>query len=147
VISRGGCQFRNYLQIKFQLTEAQFDLFRPSSIRFDKVDEDTKARIHGAIQADKVAHPKTKSSSETTRSQMCDSETDLQEIWMGDRWRADGPAISIPSGSITLGDLLETADNQSDHHFWSIVKNVSDGEPCGVSISICARTNAPNCNI
>jgi hypothetical protein len=59
-----------------------------------------------------------------------------EEIWMGDRWRGDGPGISIPSGSITLGDLLETAANQSDDHFWSITKNSSDGQQCGVSIWI-----------
>jgi hypothetical protein len=38
-------EFRNYLQIKFKLTDDQFDLFRTSALRFDGADQDTKARI------------------------------------------------------------------------------------------------------
>jgi hypothetical protein len=57
-----------------------------------------------------------------------------QDIFIGDFWRGDKPTISIPAGTITLGDMIEMASSQSTRHFWSIVNDSNNGA-CLIAIS------------
>jgi hypothetical protein len=50
------------------------------------------------------------------------------EIWSSDRWRGDGMTISMPSGPMNLGDVLEIASSQSNNHYWSILANSRAGQ-------------------
>jgi hypothetical protein len=62
------------------------------------------------------------------------NECKREEIFVGDFSRGDRPTISVPGGTITLGDMIETASSESALHFWSILEDSHEGQ-CLISIS------------
>jgi len=51
-----------------------------------------------------------------------------QDIFRRNEWAGDKPSITIPKGTFSLGEILETATIQSDRHFWSILSNTREGQ-------------------
>lgn len=68
---------------------------------------------------------------EWLEAQACKSWFDLG----GGRSQQDRAVISIPSGQISIGDLLESAAVQSSKHFWSLLGNTRNGQ-CEVWIAL-----------
>jgi hypothetical protein len=65
-----GAAFRDYLRLKFNLSGKQFLEFENSSLRFDRVDQDIKKRIHAEVEAGKAAHLKTQVFSEDAKTKI-----------------------------------------------------------------------------
>lgn len=65
-----GSAFRDFLRLKFKLTEEQFAPFEASVLRFDPLDQDTKTRTHTLSEVDRAAHPGTRALSPDARNRI-----------------------------------------------------------------------------